>query len=351
MVSALLLVQPTLASKLAFNIKNKSNRRTPPVAAQKGIIMRLVSLLPSATEMLDELGLAAQIVGISHACDYPDHLMHLPRVTSCIVPKDVSSLEIDTIVRQELATSNALYELSIPMLKALAPDLILTQALCDVCAVNGEDVEQAICSLPVQPKMINLEPFSLTDVLDTLTAVGAATDTVRQADSLRRYYAGRIAAVKEKTDAKVTHRPTTIVLDWVDPPFVSGHWMHDLITLAGGTDIMGEPNTPSWTATWEQIFSLKPKVLVIACCGFDVDRTLAELNQPAIKDNLNNLNSMGTKIHVFDGNALFSRPSLRLVDSLELLAHHLHPSVHAYSPPKGVIKPVGDILYGDVSCV
>ena len=269
--------------------------------------MRLISLLPSATEMIDAMGLSAQLVGISHACDYPPHLMHLPRVTSCIVPKDATSKEIDTVVRTELEQSSALYDLDIALLEELKPDLILTQALCDVCAVNGEDVDKAICSLSSTPTVVNLEPFTLGEVLDTVTAIGGATGFDALAATLRQSYEDRIETVFKRS-SRLTDKPKTVVLDWVDPAFVSGHWMHDLITLAGGVDSMGTPKTPSWTASWEEVIA--------------------------------RLKEQGCVIHIFDGNALFSRPSLRLVDSLELLAHHLHPNIHPLMPVEGVEKPV-----------
>lgn len=302
--------------------------------------MKIVSLLPSATEMIVDLGLTDELVGISHACDWPSDVMHLPRVTSCIVPKNATSLEIDTVVRAELEQSSALYAIDTEQLKEIAPDLIMTQALCDVCAVNGADVEQAICSLPTPARIVNLEPFTLMEVLDTLTALGEATNTVEKAKAIRADCESRIEAVHKRTQETDLHKPKTIVLDWVDPPFVSGHWMHDLITLAGGTDSMGTPKTPSWTASWDKIHALGPENLFIACCGFDVDRSLVEIEQSDASTELDILKKAGCKIHIVDGNALYSRPSLRLVDSLELMAHLLHPSVHTHYHVRGVDKPV-----------
>ena len=302
--------------------------------------MKIVSLLPSATEMIVDLGLGAELVGISHACDWPEEVMHLPRVTSCIVPKDATSLEIDTVVRTELEQSSALYAIDTEQLKALAPDVVMTQALCDVCAVNGADVEQAICALPTPARIVNLEPFTLDEVLYTLTALGEATDTVDRAATIRTACENRIKEVYLRTEAEVTHKPKTIVLDWIDPPFVSGHWMHDLITLSGGEDIMGTPKTPSWTANWDKIHALTPDALFIACCGFDVDRTLHEIDQCGAGVEFDKMRAAGCAIHIVDGNALYSRPSLRLVDSLELMAHLLHPKVHQNYHVRGVEKPI-----------
>jgi len=302
--------------------------------------MKIISLLPSATEIIVDLGLASNLVGISHACDWPPEAMHLPRVTNCVVPKNSSSHEIDSVVRSELEKNSALYELDIEKISSLSPDIIMTQALCDVCAVNGEDVEKAICNLQGPTQIVNLEPFTLNEVLDTLTMLGEATNTCENAANIRQQYEERIHKIYSLTDKEVSYRPKTIVLDWIDPPFISGHWMHDLITLAGGEDIMGTPKSPSWTAKWDQIHDLSPEVLFIACCGYDIEQTLFEIKRSSAKPELDILKKTNCKIHIVDGNALYSRPSLRLIDSLELMAHLLHPSVHQRYAVRGVSNPI-----------
>ena len=290
--------------------------------------MRIVSLLPSATEIVAALGAADSLVGVSHGCDYPKKSIGLPVVTSCVVPKQASSLEIDTIVRTQLEETAALYAIDTDLLASLQPNLIATQALCDVCAVSGVDVEAAVARLPTRPTIVNMEPFSLSDVMATIEQMGKATGLVENAALVTRSLQSRIDAVAKRTKEQVVYRPKTIVLDWIDPPFVSGHWMHDLIDLAGGHDMMGTKDTPSYGSDWDSLRDLKPDVLVIACCGFSEGRTRLELTQAGVDKILESFEASGTRVFVFDGNALFSRPGPRLVDSLELLAHHLHPCIH-----------------------
>ncbi len=290
--------------------------------------MRIVSLLPSATEIIAALGATDQLVGVSHGCDYPAEIAGLPVLTSCVVPKEASSLEIDTVVRSQLEESAALYAIDTDLLASLSPDVLATQALCDVCAVSGADVEAAVAELPGRPAIVNMEPFSLDDVVETIRNLGRALALEEKAEVVTSGLQNRIDAVAARTAAQVVRRPKTIVLDWIDPPFVSGHWMHDLIALAGGEDIMGTADTPSYSSDWDSLKAMRPDVMVIACCGFSVERTQQELRQSGVSRILQSFEAAGTRVFVLDGNALFSRPGPRLVDSLELLAHHLHPQIH-----------------------
>ncbi|WND03983.1 ABC transporter substrate-binding protein [Temperatibacter marinus] len=302
--------------------------------------MRIISLLPSATEMIADLGLADSLVGISHACDYPAEIKHLPRVTSCNVPKDASSIEIDHFVRSELQNQNALYILDIDQIRSLNPDLIISQALCDVCAVDGRDVEKALSNLPEHVQLINFEPFTLDDVLNTLLILGEATAREDLAKNLYEDCQARIQKVRERQHGA---RPSMVLLDWVDPPFISGHWMRDLIQFAGADSCFDLNEKPSFSCDWDALIQAKPDHLAIACCGFDMKRTLNEILTSNVYFQLDILNSNGTKIHLFDGNQLFSRASLRLVDSLELLAHSLFPKRHPFTLPRGVDIPVGQL--------
>lgn len=290
--------------------------------------MRIVSLLPSATEIVAALGAADSLVGVSHGCDYPSEVCELPVVTSCVVPKEASSSEIDAVVRAQLQDSAALYAIDTDLLERIAPDVLVTQALCDVCAVSGVDVGAAVAALPGNPAIVNMEPFSLGDVITTIQRLGDALGLDEKAEHVVSGLKARIDAVAHRTASHISYRPKTIVLDWIDPPFVSGHWMHDLIDLAGGEDIMGTRDTPSYTIDWDSLRAMRPDVLVIACCGFSEGRARLELSRAGVDQILKSFSATGTRVFVFDGNALFSRPGPRLVDSLELLAHHLHPDVH-----------------------
>lgn len=291
--------------------------------------MRIVSLLPSATEIVAELGLLDNLVGISHCCDYPAAVQRLPVVTASVVDKTASSLEIDTTVRGHLTDNASLYSLDARLLDELKPDLVITQALCDVCAVSGEEVGEVLAGLPKPPQVINLEPFCLDDVLATVTAVGAATG--RDDLALKRNAAmrGRVAAVEHLTRSRVSDPRPMVLLDWIDPPFVSGHWMNDLIEFAGGVSTLDIRSVPSRTVTWQELEASRPEVIVIACCGFSADRARDEISRSPAAAALERLRqSIGAEVVVLDGDALFSRPGPRLIESLELLAHVLHPEIH-----------------------
>lgn len=289
--------------------------------------MRIVSLLPSATEIIDQLGLGAQLVGISHCCDHPADLMDRPIVTTSVIDAARSSAEIDQTVRDHLQESAALYALDTDLLDRLGPDLIVTQALCDVCAVNGEDVENCVSALGSAPGVVNLEPFSLDDVIQTVQQIGEATGAGNQAERLVTALRGRIDAVRKRT-AAIEQRPTVAVIDWIDPPFIGGHWMQDLIDLAGGINAMPLGKAPSRTTSWSDIAAAQPDVVIVACCGFDLTRSGEEIRRSDALAELLKLAESGVEIHVCDGNGYFSRPGPRLVDSLEILGWILHPEVH-----------------------
>jgi iron complex transport system substrate-binding protein len=289
--------------------------------------LKIVSLLPSATEIVAELGLLDNLVGVSHCCDWPPGVEDLPVVTSSVVDKTASSHLIDQVVRDHLFQSSALYSLDRDLLENLKPDLVITQALCDVCAVSGEEVGDVLSKLSHCPEMINFEPYCLGDVLDTMMALGDAVGCPERAESKVKDLNHRIQAVSDLTRHKVKEPRRVALIDWVAPPFVSGHWMEDLIQLSGGESVLEISGKPSRTISWEELIEAKPEVLVIACCGFSAGRTRKEL-ELCDPEGLRNLKKSGTKVEIVDGDALFSRPGPRLVDSLELLAHLLHPSVH-----------------------
>lgn len=290
--------------------------------------MRIVSLLPSATEIICGLGLRDQLVGVTHECDYPEGVSDLPKVTRSLIPHGATSDQIDTLVRERLQTEKALYSLDMPVLQSLRPDLIVTQALCDVCAVAESEVQAAARSLPNQPQVINLEPICLADVFECIRQVGLAAGQDRQAalyiDSLQR----RVDAVAKRTES-IRHRPRVMLLEWIDPPFSAGHWSPELIALAGGREAIGVAGQRSVTTPWKDIVAADPEVLVIACCGFNVERAMQDL--PILKgypgwDTLACVSS--DRVYVVDGSAYFSRPGPRLVDSLEIVANALHSDIH-----------------------
>lgn len=300
--------------------------------------MRIVSLLPSATEIICALGLEDQLMGVTHECDFPASVRDLPKVTRTLIPADASSAEIDRLVRERLRTDRALYTLDLPVLEKLRPDLIVTQALCDVCAVAEDEVRAAACTLPGGPRVIHLEPQTLSDVLACIRQVARAAGVERSAEELIATLTARVAAVATRT-ATLERRPRVALLEWLDPPFSCGHWSPELVRLAGGIEGLGEEGRPSRTLCWVEVLAWEPEVVLIACCGLSVERTLADLpplwripswgNIPALR---------AGRVYVTDGSHYFSRPGPRLVDSLEILAHTLHPEVHLL--PAGLRPPV-----------
>jgi iron complex transport system substrate-binding protein len=298
--------------------------------------MRIISLLPSATEMICALGLEDQLIGVTHECDYPPAVLRLPKITHTLIPKEATSREIDQLVREQLKTTRALYQLNLPLLKELRPDLVVTQSLCDVCAVTQDDVQAALSQLSGDPRVINLEPQSLSDVFAAMRQIAVAAGV--SAESVIRSLTARVDAVTARS-ATLTHHPRVALLEWLDPPFSCGHWSPELVRLAGGIEGLGQEGRPSRTLRWGEVISWRPEVVFVACCGLNVERTLQDLSRvqatfgwmelPAVRSGC---------VYVTDGSQYFSRPGPRLVDSLEMLAQVLHPSVHPL--PNGLAAPI-----------
>ena len=281
--------------------------------------VRIVSLLPSATEIVCALGLDRQLVGVTHECDYPEFVQQLPKVTRTLIPTDAPSREIDRLVREKLRSNRALYSLDMSTLEALQPDLIVTQTLCDVCAVAEDEVRAAACALPSAPFVVDLEPQTLSEVFDSIQQVARAAGVESTGEEVLGALKDRVERVAART-ASASHRPRVVLLEWLDPPFSCGHWNPELVRLAGGVEMLGQEGQPSRTLRWEEVRNAEPDVVFIACCGFGVERTLRDVNL---------LPALGTsRVYVADGSQYFSRPGPRLVDSLEILAHALRADLH-----------------------
>lgn len=292
--------------------------------------MRIVSLLPSATEIICSLGLEDALVGVTHECDYPPIVRTLPKVTRTLVPTNVPSVTIDNIVVDRLRTRRALYELDMTTLESLVPDLIVTQALCDVCAVAESEVKEAACMLPGEPRVINLEPESLSQVFGAIQEVADAAGIHEKGKTVVAGLVARVDAIAART---VSHRPSVALLEWLDPPYSCGHWNPSLVQLGGGVEGLGQDGERSRRLRWEEVIALQPEVVFISCCGYGVERTLEDL--PLLNDvpGWRDLPAVRSgRVYVTDGAYYFSRPGPRLVDSLEILAHALHPSVHPLPP-------------------
>jgi len=281
--------------------------------------MRIASLVPSATEMLFALGLGDDVVGVTHECDFPPAASALPHLTATVLPEGLTAGEIDAAVKAIVGEGKALYSLDEEKLAELAPDLIVTQAVCDVCAVSFEDVVAVAARLPGPPRVVQQDPSSLAEVLEDVTRLGAAAGIEARAARLRGELETRLAAVEAAVAG--AGRPRTIALEWLDPPFVGGHWIPRMIELAGGVDVAGADGTKSPEVEWEQLAGLRPDLVVAMPCGWYVEESRAQA-----LEHWQRIEGLGAaRVFAVDAASTYSRPGPRLVDGVELLAHLLHP--------------------------
>jgi iron complex transport system substrate-binding protein len=290
--------------------------------------MRICSLLPSATEIAFALGLGDDVVGVTHECDHPAEARHKPiMVRSPVDSNRMTSLEIDSWVSEQLRANKALYILDEERLRAAAPDVILTQGLCDVCALDYGEVASAAEALPKKPKIVSLMPHSLSDVLADIIRVGEATDRGKDAEKLFQSLTGRVSRVREQT-ARLTDRPRVACLEWFDPIFAAGHWVPEMVDLAGGYDCLGQKGEPSAKIDWQTFIESRPEIVVLMPCGFDTQRAALEAASLKKRANWDHLPAVKAgRVYAVDGSAYFSRPGPRLVDGLEILAHIIRPDI------------------------
>ncbi|HYJ22678.1 MAG TPA: cobalamin-binding protein [Solirubrobacterales bacterium] len=290
--------------------------------------MRIASLVPSATEMLFALGLGGDVVAVTHECDYPPAARELPHLTATVLPEGLGAGEIDAAVKAVVGEGKALYSLDEELLAELAPDLIVTQAICDVCAVSFEDVAAVAARLPSRPRVVQQDPSSLGEVLEDVTRLGAAAGIEQRALDLRAELEARLAAVR----AAVAGTPPSrvIALEWLDPPFVGGHWIPEMVALAGGIDVAGPAGAKSPQVEWEALAGLAPDLVVVMPCGM-----YARDSQREAEAHRERIESLGPdRVFAVDAASTYSRPGPRLVDGTELLAHLLHPE--RADPPAGI---------------
>jgi iron complex transport system substrate-binding protein len=290
-------------------------------------MIRTVSLLPAATEIVGALGLLDQLLAVSHECDYPEEANRRPRVTHCeIYGKGLSSDAIDRWVAERLQSHGSLYTLDEQKLRELAPDLILTQRLCDVCAPGFDSVEALAKTLPSKPRVLNLEPKSLGDILRSILNVAAAMGHPEKGVEVCRQLERRIAAVEKRVSG--LGGPTVFLMEWADPIYNSGHWNPGLIKLAQGIPVLSPEGGYSIRIPWEELRAADPEVLIIACCGNTVEKTRHDLPILEALTGWRELKAVrGRRTYLADGSAYFSRPGPRIVDALELTALMLHPEV------------------------
>lgn len=290
--------------------------------------MRIVSLLPSTTEIVCALALEDSLVGITHECDYPSSVADKPRLTASRISQEtMSSREIDHAVRSQLDGHGSIYDLDEVRLRALNPDLILTQELCDVCAVSYQTVERAARMFETDVRVVSLEPNTIGDIFENIRLVGELTARKREAAQLIDDLTRRLDRIRELT-ARIDHRPRTLMLEWLEPAFAPGHWVPEQVAIAGGDPGFGQAGRPSTTTTAAEIRAYAPEVVVLIPCGYykeDILRQLPDANLPAGWEDLPAVRN--GEVWATDATSYFSRPGPRVVDGVEILARILHPEV------------------------
>jgi len=290
--------------------------------------MRIASLVPSATEMLFALGLGGDVVGVTHECDHPPPARQLPHLTATVLAAGLSAGQIDAEVKRVVGEGRALYSLDEGRLAALEPDLIVTQAVCEVCAVSYEDVVEVAARLPRPPLVVQQDPSGLGEVLEDVTRLGAATGVEERAAALRGELERRLAAVEAAVAGAPA--PRVLALEWLDPPFVGGHWLPEMIAIAGGVDVAGPPGAKSPQVGWEALAALEPDLVVVMPCGMYVEESRAQAEAQRRRIEL-----LGAaRAFAVDAASTYSRPGPRLVEGTELLGHLFHPRL--VPPPAGI---------------
>ena len=317
---------------------------------------RIVSFLPSATEIACALGLADSLLGITHECDYPPDVRTKPVVVRNVLPiEQMSQSEIDRAVAERMRAGLSLYQIDESLLRQLAPDLILTQDLCQVCAPSGNEVSQVLKSLPKTPQILWMTPRSLSEIFDNVRDLGAATGRTTEAEALVNDCTARLEALSERM-SKATTRPRVFCMEWLDPVYASGHWVPELVKIAGGSDELGSERGESVRVSWDDVAAWAPGVLIIMPCGFNLQQTMKQIwsvfgsygsgsvsgrshffELPAVKNN---------HVYAVDANSYFARPGPRVVEGAELLARIIHPELFDDTPSDSFQRVDIDLLRG-----
>ena len=290
--------------------------------------MRICSLLPSATEIACVLGLQDDLVAVTHECDYPVAVLDKPRITSSAIDHTGStSAEIHRHISAAVHRGSSIYHLDRELLERLSPDLVLTQELCDVCAVSYEQVEKAVRIARSDSAIVSLEPTTLEEIIETILRVGQLTGRQAQAESVvagLRKRVERVAATLAAVDA----RPRVLCMEWLDPVFVGGHWVPGMVEAAGGFDGLGRPGQPSFVVTWQQVEEYAPDVVVLMPCGYHLQEVVDEFRRTPLPAEWHRLPAVQTgRVYAVDASSYFNRPGPRIVDGLEVLAQVLHPEL------------------------
>lgn len=285
--------------------------------------LRILSLLPAATEMVYLLGLEKYLVGVSHECDYPPQVKLKPKVTSSVVSNSMNSRAIDNQVKLSLHRGPGVFHIREGVLKKLKPNLILTQELCKVCAVGFDQVHQAAKVLNGEVKIISLEPESVDDIFDNILLIGESSGKSLESRNKVKKLRQRLRILNSRLSILVTKKPRALVIEWLDPIMVAGHWVPQMVEMAGGKNLLTKKGEKSKIVTIDQILAAKPDILIISPCGFDIQRSIKEIAR--IQTMVDRLQSV--KTYLVDGNSYMTRPGPRIVSGIEILSEILHPEL------------------------
>ena len=306
--------------------------------------MRIVSLLPSATETLFALGFDDEIVGVSHECDFPEKAKTKTRVVSSRLPKDASPEETDRLVREYVERGESIYAVDRHVLESLDPDLVITQDLCHVCAATPEELRAALAQMEKQPQVLSLDPLDLGDVWRDILWIGETTGRRERAQQFVEKIGLRLAQIDAGV-ARVERRPRVVLLEWLDPFYVGGHWVPEMIAHAGGIDVLGKAKIPSHRVTIEQIVEAEPDVLFIAPCGYTAEQARAEYVGMPFPEKWNEIPAVRDgQVFTLDANGVVSRPAGRLVTGIEAMAKAMHPKLRVRKKVESVLLPVREVV-------
>ena len=296
--------------------------------------MRICSLLPSATEILYALGLGDSVVGVTHECDYPSEAAKKPALIRPRVDPHAAASEIDRQVSELVSRGESIYAVDAELLGSLAPDLIVTQDLCHVCAASPDDLAIALTRLPKMPRVLALTPHSLRDVWNDVRKIGDATQRRREAQALSITLEQKVAAIEAKA-AQAETRPRVLCIEWLDPYYVGGHWVPEMVAKAGGRDVLGRAGEPSFRVSGDDIVASNAEIIIVMPCGFGVERAVSEYRAAKFPDGWSDLPAVREgRVFAIDANSYSARPGPRLADGVAILAHLFHPDLFA-APPQG----------------
>jgi iron complex transport system substrate-binding protein len=305
--------------------------------------MRICTLLPSATEICYALGLGDSVLGVTHECDFPSEARAKRVVVTSRLPHTTDSAEIDRLVTEFTARGESVYRVDAEALREIDPDLIITQDLCHVCAASPDDLAAALSKLPRAPKVLSLNPHTLTDVWSDILTIGVATNSQKAAEKLVEYLKDRVASVSRAVQPFIAkdRRPRIACLEWLNPLFNAGHWVPEMVAIAGGEDVLAHAGTPSVRMEWRQVFDAQPDVILISPCGYDLARAMEEFSHLKLPEGWNELPAVKrARVYVTDANSYLSRPGPRLAEGVAILAKALHPDLDL-AIPDGSLMAIG----------